>query len=489
MYFKEFSYIRASIICKNYFLMNKNIDLYKSRKALKIFLKTKRRKKKLKRQYVGFLKHKSLISVTKKLTRDYLKPKFRGNQYKLFRIKPEYNEVIQFLISRYNKFSERRLPVVDDGKLMVPELFSITENTEESMYFLKRLFHCLYTEKPKLIIIDYSLCDYLDVDASACMDLILDGFIRYYNKCLNKGHKVKIDRILPKNFENKPHIKNVLFSIGAFRNLKKFETIKSPDSNFIPFHLRIGDNVQDKAGIFKEIHETEIVDYVIDCLASSGHELTSTAESNLSKVVGEVMANAEEHSNFRFRYAIGYFVKPNKINNDLGVFKLSIFNFGQTVYESFSKNDNCNSIIVEQMKDLSQQFTDKSWFKKAKFEEETLWTLYSLQEGVTSVKNWKRGKGTIRFIDRFFKLKGDDCSDNVSKLTLISGNSKIIFDGTYPLQEIIKGNDEKPMQVMTFNNSGKISELPNDKYVTFVPPTFPGTLITAKICLTDKNII
>jgi len=469
--------------------MNKNSDLFKSRKALKIFLKANRRKKKLKRQYIGYLKHKGSVNRSQKLTRDYLKPKFTGYKLKLFKKKPEYNDVIQFLIPRYEKFSERQLPANEDGNLIVPKTFSISENTEESMYFLKRLFHCLYSEKPQLIIVDYILCEYLDVDASACMDLILDGFIKYYNKCLNKGHRVKINRILPKNFQNKPQISNVLFSIGAYKNVKQFEMIKSPDADFIAFHLRIGDKLQDKTGVLKEIHETEIVDYVIDCLASSGHTLTSIAEGNLSKVVGEVMANAEEHSNFRHRYAIGYFLKPNKINNDLGVFKLSIFNFGQTIYESFSKNDNCNPLIVEQMSDLSEQYTARRWFKKAKFEEETLWTLYSLQEGVTSIKNWKRGKGTIRFIDRFFKLKGDDCSDNMSKLTLISGNTKIVFDGTYPLQEMIKGNDNKPIQVMTFNDSGDISELPNDKYVTFVPPTFPGTLITAKICLTNKNII
>lgn len=469
--------------------MDKNVDLYKSRKALKVFLKATRRKKKIRRRYLGFLRHKKIIKVNENFTRDYLKPKFRGNKCTLFQKKPEYNDVIQFLIPRYKKFSEINLPKNEDGKLIVPKTFSISENSEESMYFLKRLFHCLFTEKPKLILIDYAICEYLDVDASACMDLILDGFIKYYNRCINKGHKVKIDRILPINFADKPNISDVLFSIGAYKNVKNFETIKNPNANFLAFNLRIGDNQHDKKGVLKEIHETEIVDYVIDCLAISGHELNPIAESNLSKVVGEVMANAEEHSNFRYRYAIGYFVKPNKINNGLGVFKLSIFNFGQTIYESFSKNENSNSEIVKKMADLSVKYTQDGLFKKAKYEEETLWTLYSLQEGVTSLKDWKRGKGTIRFIDRFFKLKGDDCSDNISKLTLISGNSKIIFDGTYPLKEIVKGNNAKPMQVMTFNDSGDISEVPNEKFVTFVPPTFPGTLITAKICLTNKNII
>lgn len=469
--------------------MKKNVLLYKSRKTLRLFLKLKRREKKQKRQYLGFLKHKKILKNNDEFTRNYLKPKYQGSPYAAFRKKPEYNDVIKFLVPRYKSFSERKLPLIEDGNLQVPKIFSISENTDDSMFFLKRLFHCLYTQKPKNIFIDYSLCVYLDVDASACMDLILEGFINYYNKCISKQHKVNIHKILPINFEEKIDISNVLFSIGAYKNVKNFEMKKSPDANFIAFNLRIGDNEQDTKGILKEIHETEIVDYVIDCLASSGHKLTAIAEADLSKVVGEVMANAEEHSKFRYRYAIGYFVKPNHINNELGVFKLSIFNFGQTIYESFSKAENVNMEIVEKMSNLSEKYTQNGLFKKAKFEEETLWTLYSLQEGVTSVKDWKRGKGTIRFIDRFFKLKGDDCSDNISRLTLLSGNSKIIFDGSYPLKEIIKGNNTRPMQVMTFNKSGDISELPNDKLVTFVPQTFPGTLITAKICITNKNTI
>jgi hypothetical protein len=464
--------------------MGKNTNLFLARKALRISKKKTRRKLVLKKR---LLKTKKKYQNFKS-NPSYLKRKFFGNKYPILRKKPEYGTIVKFLIPRYKKFSTINLPSNEDGKLIVPSKFSISENTEETMFFLKRLFHCLYTQNCKIIEIDYKFCEYLDVDASACMDLILNGFINYYNRCINRNHKVKIDKIIPVNFEKNKHIKDILFSIGAYRNLKNL-VIENPSNDIIPFHLRIGDSKHDKDGIKKEIHETEIVDYVIDCLSSLGHELTSDAETNLSKVVGEVMANAEEHSNFRYRFAIGYFVKPNKINNELGIFKLSIFNFGDTIYETFSKPEKKELEIVKKMHELSGKYTRGGLFKKAKFEEETLWTLYSLQEGVTSIENWKRGKGTIRFLDRFFKLKGDGgVNDEISKLTLISGNTKIIFDGTYPLKEVPKENSKLPIQVMTFNDSGDISELPNEKFVTFVPQNFPGTLITAKICLTDKNI-
>ncbi|HMG14624.1 MAG TPA: hypothetical protein VK590_04205 [Saprospiraceae bacterium] len=80
------------------------------------------------------------------------------------------------------------------------------------------------------------------------------------------------------------------------------------------------------------------------------------------------------------------------------------------------------------MKNLSERYTQKNFFIKAKFEEQTLWTLYALQEGVTSHAEWRRGNGCIRFIDSFFNLKGDQEKDNISYLSIVSGNTRIIFD-------------------------------------------------------------
>ncbi len=459
------------------------------RKAIKKHIKDIKRKKREKKRKSGFakfqkvLKEQSLFYKIKYQPQSYEKYKF------LYSIggRPKYNQLIQFLATKYLTFSTQNLPYKEDGKLIIPEIFSISENNEETMFFLKRLFQVLYTEFRGVVYIDYEKCKYLDVDASACMDLILAGFINYYSKCIKSGFKeIRTTSINPINFQ-KPEVFNVLFSIGAYKNIAGIEIKSDVKNDFIPFTLRIGDNENNKNGTTKEIHETEIVDYVLTCLEESGLGLTPDAESNLSKVVGEVMANAEEHSKFRYRYAIGYFLKPKENNNNLGIFKLSIFNFGQTIYESFKAVENKESPIIKRMKELSSKFTKDGLFIPAKFEEETLWTLYSLQEGVTSVKDWKRGKGTIRFIDRFFKLKGDNMNDNNSKLTIISGNTNIIFDASYPLVEVKKENG-KTYQMMAFNKNANIEQQPDNKFVTFVPQNFPGTLITVKVCFDNKNV-
>ncbi|WP_020597188.1 hypothetical protein [Spirosoma panaciterrae] len=164
-------------------------------------------------------------------------------------------------------------------------------------------------------------------------------------------------------------------------------------------------------------------------------------------------------------------------------------NFGDTIYEKF-KDPKCpNQTVVKQMQRLSETYTRKRWFSKAEFEEETLWTLYALQEGVTSHKDWKRGNGSIRFIDSFFSLKGDTEYDNLSSMTIISGNTRIIFDGSYQIEtkEIIRDGKTHRFKVMPFNQTGDIEEQPDKKLVKFVPDYFPGTMLSAKICIKPGN--
>lgn len=467
---------------------NKRLLAWQSKNGLKESLKSLYRRENERQRKAGFQRFVSMLRRKHKGEKTLFDPPRyeRMRYYSKLGPKPQYGECINYLLSKYKEFSPFDFQEKEDGNLTVPEVFSLSENYADSMAFLKRLFHLLHTQACEKIFINYKDCLHLDVDASAVMDIILAGFIEYYHRCSKKNRYVNIQEIVPINFKDKEEIVDILFSIGAYANLRG---VSIKRDNVIPFLLKTGDSKTDKKGVLKEIHETEIVDYVLQCLTTMGRTLTPEAEANLSKVVGEVMANAEEHSLFRYRYAIGYFKTNKDVANSLGVFKLVIFNFGQTIYESF-KNPNCANVrVVQQMTDLSKHYSKKGWFGlfgKKKFEEQTLWTLYALQERVTSLNHWRRGSGSTRFIDRFFKLKGNCERDNTSKLTLISGNSRIIFDGTYPLVEREKNGQS--YQIMAFNEKGDLHELPDDNFVTFADQFFPGTIISAKICLTYNNI-
>src|SRR5690606_10795125 len=108
---------------------------------------------------------------------------------------------------------------------------------------------------------------------------------------------------------------------------------------------------------------------------------------------------------------------------------------GKTIYEKFKSEDCPNQEIVTKMKNLSHSYTKRNLFFQREFEEENLWTLYALQEEVSSISptEYKRGNGSIRFIDSFFNIKGSQTIDDISYLTIQSGRTRIHFNGEYSI--------------------------------------------------------
>ena len=85
-------------------------------------------------------------------------------------------------------------------------------------------------------------------------------------------------------------------------------------------------------------------------------------------------------------------------------------------------------------------------------------------------------------------LKGNMDKDEESKLAIISGNTRIVFDGTYTIVKKENVTKKGSCKMITFNDSGDISEKPNKKFVTFAPNFFPGTLISARILIKFDNV-
>lgn len=465
--------------------MNKHNYRYNSLHALRLFRKKIKRNKLKHKRNLGWIK---FINDTNKnyIEKNGIKEKSK-NKYSLhkrnFYSRPKYSATIKHIAFKKEAFSNTKIPRNINGTLIVPNIFSLTENYEESYLFLKTLFHILYFQSCENIYLDYSQCNRIDLDASVCMDILLGEFLIHYKECERCGYTVNVNQIEPINFERE-EIKKVLFSIGAFSSIKGFR-VEYPD--IIPFRLRFGVIKNPDASKMRERHITQLVDYVIECMKKMNRTLTADAESNLFQVIGEVLINAQEHSSGDKSFSIGYFQDSEKDGEHIGIFNLVILNFGKSIYEIF-KDPNCeNKEIVEKMTELSDNYTKRGFFTKAEFEEQTLWTLYALQEGVTCKVDWKRGNGSIRFIDSFFKLKGNNEKDDVSYLSIFSGNTRITFDGTHRLIDKFKGKEKKPFKMMTFNQNGDIEDKPDKKYVTFAENYFPGTLISAKIQIKDIN--
>lgn len=378
------------------------------------------------------------------------------------------------------------------GTVEVPKKFSIIEEPKEGYLALQKVISALLLEGNTEFVLDYKNCEKVELGSQVLLDIILKDFKQFTAKCyrIDRNHRnyfpSKLGGI---NIEN-DDVKKMMFSIGSPVTLKIREH-RFPD--IIPYKLCIHDNEKeknyDKRIEQKELDTTEMADYVIDCLARMNKKLTSIKRDDLCTVIGEILINAEEHSTTKFRFSIGYFKEENINNKHFGIFRLVILNFGKTIYEKF-KDDECpNQEIVAKMKSLSQSYTRRNLFFQRKFEEENLWTLYALQEEVSSVSptEYKRGNGSIRFIDSFFNIKGSQDIDNISFLTIQSGNTRIHFNGEYSIQTKTNSNNDS-FKVMTFNESGNIEDKPDSKYVYQTNDYFPGTIISAKLLLDDDDI-
>ena len=369
------------------------------------------------------------------------------------------------------------------GHVFIPEVFSLTENPDASYMALRQIIAMLLFQDSREIRIDYSKCNRVTLDAQVMLDLILKDVIRYYRLC-ERFPKFRYRSKSIKDVSKKNHeIRRMLFSVGSLaihaKKQKEFD-------NVIPYNLCVrkaeGDSVKQIEK--KDIDTTLLSDYVVNCLDRMGRQLDDEKLDDLCIVIGEILINAEEHSSTKCRYSIGYFEEKTVNDEHVGLFQLVILNIGETIYEKFHSPNCPNKTIVEKMKTLSEKYSKRSFWKSKSFEEESLWTLYSLQDGVTSVDPAiysRRGNGSLRFIESFFNLKGNNQNDNISKMTLQSGHTCIIFDGTYNVTDtIVKGQNYR---VMTFNKSGNIEDKPDTRFVKYVENYFPGTFITANIVI------
>ena len=375
-------------------------------------------------------------------------------------------------------------------KIKIPKTFCLNTQRNKSLRFIYTLVKTILSDAFRTITIDYSNCKDIDLSAQIFLDIILIDLLKFGKKrSLYTKTRPNLRTIGGRNIENE-NIQKILFSIGSPAIINK-KVYKFDD--IVPYKLCVHNKEKKSVNNEKrkEIDATDLVQHVIDSLETIQKKLSIDTIENLSTVFGEILINAEEHSTQNYRYSTGYFqqISSEKLKSAYGIYHLVILNFGDSIYQKF-KSPNCTNLdIKHRMAELSKKYTENNWFSKS-FDEETLWTLYALQEGITSIpiEEYKRGNGSIRFIESFFNLKTNSQDlDNISRLSLISGNTNIIFDGKYEIRDKLIGNDS--FKVMTFNESGNIEDKPDRKYVKNIKDCFPGTIISAKILITKDDVI
>jgi hypothetical protein len=435
---------------------------------------SKRRKCSRKKHQVN--KSKKVILRRKRIYRRLLKKRNKNKhsvQNKCFK----KNILLEYLSS--TKFPQKQKVKISNKKaiLKIPSIFSFTENPDETIETLQKLFNL--RKGVNSIAIDHSECEIIGLGAEAIMDVILmnikkEKYLKMKN--LHLEGKLPNDQTL---FELL-YVSGILKHLNISKDNPSPHRIKKLDLIYGGNDISFKRNKSSESGVVS----TEVTKYFIECLNTKSFDLSPEGISYFSEIVGEVINNCEKHSgSFCQWYTIGHY--NLNIEGDYGECHLVIFNFGQTIYEGL-KNDIKSSELKDELKNLSDQHQNRGFFSLSKkWDEELLWTLYALQDGVSRVYdkllNPDRGTGTIKLISHFQSL-GDTKDGKKSLMSIVSGNTCIYFDGKYSLENKKLENGET-RQLMTFNKEKDLTVPPDSNNVRKLKNYFPGTVISMKFYL------
>ena len=220
--------------------------------------------------------------------------------------------------------------------IRIPENFSILSNPEPSYKVLKQLVEAIAYQNCEELSLDYQNCTNCDLATQVFLDSILKSFDKYIRLCkvAGKTQFIRIGKVGGEHIHNSS-LQKMINSVGSpvelINRRMQYKDVE-------PFRLRLVDSrdvTKIKFAGQKEIDATDLIEYVERCLSRFNKTLTQDARQALGTVLGETLANAEEHSTLHNRYLIGYMEETSDNQSHYGLLNVVIMNTGSTIYERF----------------------------------------------------------------------------------------------------------------------------------------------------------
>ncbi len=390
--------------------------------------------------------------------------------------------------SKIIKLLSEGLPHPDDKakgyiNFIAPSRFSLTLYPEETLAAISNLANQLRINRVTKVRIDFSKVTIYDVGANALLNILIKEISIQSRK---DGYKINWDGLYPQDVDLKRFIKGM----GAIKNLKvsheylpkeesaKLETFEDRCRNYA---YGIKASEADKKAKVSQAFS----DYINKCLAHINKKLTQNARHKICAYVGEIIDNAEEHSGMHEWSIQGYLdTHPSEWKCEI-----VIFNFGATFPQTFQRLSK-DHYAREKINPYLEAHGKRRLFQKG-WRQEDLITLISLQGGISSKNNNDsdtRGNGTVDLIEFFQEIHracNSENNQNPAIMSLISGSTKILFDGTYTMAKNAGGNG-----VIAFNPTNDLMERPDSAFVKQIEGVeFPGTVLSIKFNLPASRTI
>lgn len=397
------------------------------------------------------------------------------------------NPILKFVDSiSTNKELDKRC--IKDSRITVPKHFSFFDAPEKALKFICAVSRVVSSGNKKSFTLDYSNSKQYCLGAE-CLLSVAVREARQNNPNF-PDDTIQIHGVYPKKAQHLEIIRDV----GIVKDMHESRihpiqdyTKKKPKQKQRIFREdSIGkEEASAHASDRKNITAENFTKYINECLFDHKLILKEEAARHLTSCMGELLDNAERHCGLtqRPRWFVRGYVN-NSSKNPLC--ELAVFNFGKTICETFSELPHDHYSLSEQVEPYVQQHLYKLGMYR-----EGLTTVAALQ-GRVSCKNVldtdSCGTGTIELL-KFFQDMHDNLSringkmDEKPKMSLISGSTHIVFDGTYALRTRLINDGQSEVVSYPFNNVGLEKE-PDRAYLKRMKgASFPGLMINIRFPL------
>jgi hypothetical protein len=217
----------------------------------------------------------------------------------------------------------------------IPEKFSFLSNPTSVVDILYSLMNLADRHGFDEVWFDHSECKELGVCASITADLVI---VALRDKWRRTGRNIRFGGTYPSD----PRVAEILRATGVIKHLQVAGHILD-DPKYIHFPLLVGIKKDPKARDTSD-HERaaqKVAEYFDSCLRIQEMRLASAGFREITKMLGEVLNNAEEHSGTDKWYIFGYMIQEKE---GFGRCNIAIFNFGKTIYQTLEELDSKNSV-------------------------------------------------------------------------------------------------------------------------------------------------
>ena len=370
-------------------------------------------------------------------------------------------------------------------RIKVPQYLCFLKDPKGTSNFLAYLKNIMQQKKPRNYFVDHTETEIISLASSFIFDETIRKEIDHWRR-----RNIKIN--ISGEISGTKKVNNFLLAFGFLRLIgitaknfrgdrvdwdyrNKYETFEFKGNKTDPLYASFGSE--------------GLVDYFNKCLKYNNFELTEYKRNEFIETIGEIIGNAEYHCG----NDIGDWTVLGAYDKDDHICHFAIINYGNSIYQSLSSKESTASVVLEEIQGIILKHKP-IWEKAGRIfkneDEETIWNVMSLQDGISS-KRTVSGSGSTRglgmmevlsFVNEVKPGQGD------AIICLLSGKSVISIDYEYPIIEQAKGSNKEKRRMIIFNKKQALHEPSDERKVRTLVNGFDGTIFTGTFKIDEKYL-